>query len=127
MRNRGVVAREQGDTEWAARFPLSRAGPVNDQLVVAEAFAGRGDVVLASMRNPEGAGTGVVDRLRSAGDVHIVQLDVTDPGSRERAIDDAVAAHGGLDVLVNTGRLDRRVRVVVRGGQACARCDGLRP
>jgi NAD(P)-dependent dehydrogenase (short-subunit alcohol dehydrogenase family) len=67
---------------------------------LARGFADRGDAVVATMRRPEAS-----DRWRAlvAGDgpVSALALDVTDAGSRERAVEHVLARHGRIDVLVN--------------------------
>jgi NAD(P)-dependent dehydrogenase (short-subunit alcohol dehydrogenase family) len=64
-------------------------------------FAELGHTVYASMRNLERA-----QPLRDAAgsrrvSVHIIQLDVTDERSIERAVEDVLAREGHIDVLVN--------------------------
>jgi NAD(P)-dependent dehydrogenase (short-subunit alcohol dehydrogenase family) len=70
-------------------------------LRTAVAFARAGDTVVASMRN-----TGKADGLRKAAadagvEVDLVTLDVTDEASARAAVDDVLARHGRIDVLVN--------------------------
>lgn len=70
-------------------------------LRTAIAFARAGETVVASMRNPAKA-----DALRKAAadtgvEVDVVALDVTDDGSARAAVDDVLARHGRIDVLVN--------------------------
>ena len=70
-------------------------------LGAAVALAERGESVVATMRNPDKAGV-----LRSAADaagveVDVVQLDVTDPASRDRAVADVIARDSQIDVLIN--------------------------
>jgi NAD(P)-dependent dehydrogenase (short-subunit alcohol dehydrogenase family) len=70
-------------------------------LRTAVAFARAGETVVASMRN-----TGKADGLRKAAaaagvEVDLVTLDVTDEASARAAIDDVLARHGRIDVLVN--------------------------
>lgn len=70
-------------------------------LETALAFARRGDVVYASMRNPEKANRLLARAEKENLAVEVVTVDVTDDGS----VADAVAAierqHGALDVVVN--------------------------
>lgn len=61
----------------------------------AELFLERGWNVVAAMRRPDPALFAPSDRLK------LVQLDVTDPASINRALSDAVIAFGAIDVLVN--------------------------
>jgi NAD(P)-dependent dehydrogenase (short-subunit alcohol dehydrogenase family) len=56
-----------------------------------------GHTVVATMRNPERAGG--LDG--EAPNLEVAQLDVTDPASRTRAVQEAVERHGCIDVLVN--------------------------
>ena len=70
-------------------------------LETALAFARRGDITYASMRNAHKA-----DALRSRADaeglsLHIITLDVTDDASVSNAVPTIELAHGGIDVLVN--------------------------
>jgi NAD(P)-dependent dehydrogenase (short-subunit alcohol dehydrogenase family) len=52
--------------------------------------------------------TEVAERLTDAGwSASAVPLDVTDPTSAEAAIQAAIEAHGGLDVLINNAGVDR--------------------
>lgn len=62
----------------------------------AELFLQRGWNVVATMRSPK---PGILDA--TSGRLRIVPLDVTDPGSIRGAIDEALGAFGGIDVLVN--------------------------
>ncbi|MBP2474439.1 NAD(P)-dependent dehydrogenase (short-subunit alcohol dehydrogenase family) [Crossiella equi] len=58
----------------------------------------RGDSVVATARNPES----ITRALPEAGErLLAVVLDVTDEGQAHRAVTDAVARFGGIDVLVN--------------------------
>jgi len=67
----------------------------------AVALARRGGTVIATMRDTAKAGP-LREAAAAAGvDVAIAPLDVTNPGSRERAVADVVARHGQIDVLIN--------------------------
>jgi NAD(P)-dependent dehydrogenase (short-subunit alcohol dehydrogenase family) len=68
-------------------------------LEAAAAFGARGDTVLAAVRRPESFAA-VADRCEGL-DVTPVVLDVTDPASISAVIEQAIATHGGIDVLVN--------------------------
>jgi len=61
----------------------------------AEFFLERGWNVLAAMRRPDASVFPASDRLK------VIQLDVTDRASIDRAIAEGVAAFGAIDVLVN--------------------------
>lgn len=70
-------------------------------LRTAVAFADAGDKVVATMRNLDKA-----DGLRKAAadagvEVDVVALDVTDDSSARAAVEDVLARHGRIDVLVN--------------------------
>lgn len=65
---------------------------------IAEAALAEGDTVVATARDPR-----TVEDLVAAhpGRVTAVALDVTDAAAIERAVQEAVSAHGRIDVLVN--------------------------
>jgi len=70
-------------------------------LETALAFARRGDVTYASMRNMAKAGS-LQSRADAEGlSLEVVTLDVTDDASVTTAVAAVEAAHGGLDALVN--------------------------
>ena len=64
---------------------------------IALAFAERGDTVVATMRNPDGAPT----TLKGRKNVDVAPLDVTDDASRRAAVDEVIRHHGRIDTLVN--------------------------
>ena len=69
--------------------------------LAALAFARRGDTVFATMRNVEKAGP-LRDEAAAEGlNIQLLQLDVTDRASVDRAVSDAIARAGRIDVLVN--------------------------
>ena len=70
-------------------------------LAAGVAFAGRGDSVVATMRNSEKAGPLRAAAAAAGVGVEVAQLEVTDAASRERAVGAALARHGRIDVLVN--------------------------
>jgi NAD(P)-dependent dehydrogenase (short-subunit alcohol dehydrogenase family) len=77
-------------------------------LEAALAFAGRGDVTVATMRD-----LGKADALRTRAeaaqvDVEIAQLDVTDESSIASAVAGIVERHGTVDVLVNNAGVGSR-------------------
>jgi len=75
-------------------------------LETALAFARRGDVTYASMRDPERA-TALVERARSGGlGLEILALDVTDEASITSAVRHIEDRHGVVDVLVNNAGID---------------------
>jgi 3-oxoacyl-[acyl-carrier protein] reductase len=67
---------------------------------IAMAFAGLGDRVAVHHRDSPGLAAGVVAALPGGGHT-VVQADLADPEAVQRAVDEACAALGGLDVLVN--------------------------
>jgi 3-oxoacyl-[acyl-carrier protein] reductase len=67
---------------------------------IAAAFAGLGDRVAVHHRDSASRAAGVVAGLPGGGHT-AVQADLADPDAVRRAVDEACAALGGLDVLVN--------------------------
>jgi NAD(P)-dependent dehydrogenase (short-subunit alcohol dehydrogenase family) len=66
--------------------------------LLAQAALDRGDMVAGTVRRPEQAAEFAA---LAPGRAHPVRLDVTDRSRIEPAIDEALAAMGGIDVLVN--------------------------
>jgi NAD(P)-dependent dehydrogenase (short-subunit alcohol dehydrogenase family) len=71
-----------------------------------ETLLGAGHMVFATMRNPAGRNADKVAALHEVaasapGKLHVLELDVTNTASVDRAIGDAIAAAGHLDVVVN--------------------------
>ena len=66
----------------------------------AETLARAGHTVFASMRDPQGKNREHADLLRKQG-IEIVDLDVTDDASVERAVKEVLQRAGRIDVLVN--------------------------
>jgi NAD(P)-dependent dehydrogenase (short-subunit alcohol dehydrogenase family) len=65
-------------------------------------LARAGHRVHATMRSPERAGAALSDAAKAESlDIVVSQLDVTQPASVERAVKDAIAKSGRIDVLVN--------------------------
>src|SRR4051794_23949111 len=73
-------------------------------LATAARFAARGDRVVGTMRDLTRRG----DLDRAVADVadrlDVVQLDVTDAGSRAAAVETTLTRYGRLDILVNNAR-----------------------
>ena len=67
---------------------------------IAEAFAAQGDRVAVHHRGNQELAGAVAAALPGEGHT-VVQADLADAGAVRRAVDDAAAALGGLDVLVN--------------------------
>lgn len=77
-------------------------------LEAALAFAERGDVTVATMRNLAKADA-LRERAETAGvDVEIVQLDVNDEASVASAVSGVIERHGTVDVLVNNAGVGSR-------------------
>ena len=66
----------------------------------AETLARAGHKVFASMRNPEAKNRTHADSLRGQG-IEVVELDVTDSQSVDRAVAAVIAKVGRIDVLIN--------------------------
>lgn len=70
--------------------------------LAAAAFAERGWQVWATLRDSETRNAGVADELRSLpGTVEVLDMDVTDAASVDRAIHTVIADDGNVDVLIN--------------------------
>ncbi|HEU0034422.1 MAG TPA: SDR family oxidoreductase [Kofleriaceae bacterium] len=70
------------------------------------ALARRGHTVFATMRGPDGKNRGTADELRRIAEteqlaLHVLELDVTDQGSVDRAVAAALAKAGHLDAVIN--------------------------
>lgn len=66
----------------------------------ATALLDQGYEVAGSVRSREGKNANTVAELETAG-AKIVEMDITDTASTDRAVGEAIAALGGLDVLFN--------------------------
>lgn len=69
--------------------------------LAALAFAKRGDQVFASMRNTAKAGALRIEANAAGVEIDVVELDVNDRASVDRAVADVIARAGRIDVLVN--------------------------
>jgi len=74
--------------------------------LMAETLARKGYTVYASMRQVTGRNASAGDALRTLAEkeglsLHVVDLDVTDEGSVERAVQTLMARTGRIDVLIN--------------------------
>jgi NAD(P)-dependent dehydrogenase (short-subunit alcohol dehydrogenase family) len=72
----------------------------------ADTLARRGHTVFATMRDPGGRNAKNASELRALAEkdslpIHVLELDVTDDASVERAVDAVVAKAGRIDVAVN--------------------------
>src|SRR5947207_7070116 len=74
-------------------------------LATAVSLARRGHNVIATMRNPQGAGE--LQKIVSTEKlpITVADLDVNDDGSVERSIGKVLAEHGRIDILVNNAGL----------------------
>jgi len=68
--------------------------------LAAETLARAGHVVYASMRDPDGKDSGTAKILEQSA-AHVIQMDVTQSDSVDRAVDSVIQDAGRLDVLVN--------------------------
>lgn len=76
---------------------------------MANAFAGRGDQVVATMRNPETAPSNLHALAADRPEAFIVApLDVTDSQSRKAAIDLVMERFGRIDALINNAGISAR-------------------
>lgn len=90
--------------------------------LIAEALAGGNFRVFATMRGVNGKNAAAARELRGIADV--VELDVTDDASVERAVAEVIAAAGRIDVVVNNaGRVLSGVSEAVTLAQAQALMD----
>jgi NAD(P)-dependent dehydrogenase (short-subunit alcohol dehydrogenase family) len=69
-------------------------------------LAGKGHTVFATMRNPGGRNAKNASEIRSLAEkdslpISVLELDVTDDASVERAVDAAIAKAGRVDVAIN--------------------------
>src|SRR5437016_11992989 len=72
----------------------------------AETLARKGHTVFATMRDPGGRNAKNAAEIRTLAEkdslpVHVLEMDVTDDASVERAVDAAVAKAGRIDVAIN--------------------------
>jgi NAD(P)-dependent dehydrogenase (short-subunit alcohol dehydrogenase family) len=67
-------------------------------LSLTRAALGRGDLVVGAARSPDRLADLVAEH---PGRLSAIELDVTDPAAGRAAVDDVVAVHGRIDVLVN--------------------------
>jgi NAD(P)-dependent dehydrogenase (short-subunit alcohol dehydrogenase family) len=71
-----------------------------------ETLARKGHTVFATMRDPEGRNAKNASEIRTLAQneslpIHVLEMDVTDDASVERAIDAAVSKAGRIDVAIN--------------------------
>jgi NAD(P)-dependent dehydrogenase (short-subunit alcohol dehydrogenase family) len=81
---------------------------------IALALAGGGlDVVVNYARNAEAAESTAAEIERAGAKAHLVRADVSDAADRARLVDEAYAAFGRLDLLVNNAGVAPEVRADV--------------
>jgi 3-oxoacyl-[acyl-carrier protein] reductase len=90
----------------ADRAVLVTGGSRGIGLAIVRAFADLGDRVAVHHRDSAGRAAEIVAALPGSGHT-AVQADLTDPAAARRAVDQAHAALGGLDVLVNNAGVYR--------------------
>jgi NAD(P)-dependent dehydrogenase (short-subunit alcohol dehydrogenase family) len=71
-----------------------------------DTLARSGHTVFATMRDPQGRNAKNASEIRALAEkdslpIYILELDVTDDASVERAVDAAIAKAGRLDVVIN--------------------------
>jgi NAD(P)-dependent dehydrogenase (short-subunit alcohol dehydrogenase family) len=71
-----------------------------------ETLARKGHTVFATMRDPGGRNAKNASEIRALAEkeslpIHVLELDVTDDASVERAVDSAIAKAGRIDVAIN--------------------------
>src|ERR1017187_8859914 len=71
-----------------------------------DTLARKGHTVFATMRDPGGRNAKNAAEIRTLAEknslpIHVLELDVTDDASVERAVDAAVAKAGRLDAVIN--------------------------
>src|SRR5712692_2333053 len=72
----------------------------------AETLARKGHTVFATMRDPGGRNAKNASEIRALAEkeslpIHVLEMDVTDEASVERAVDAAIAKAGRIDVAIN--------------------------
>src|SRR5258705_3002710 len=72
----------------------------------ADTLARKGHTGFATMRDPAGRNAKNASEIRAVAEkdslpIHVLELDVTDDASVERAVDAVVARAGGIDVAIN--------------------------
>ena len=90
----------------ADRAVLVTGGSRGIGLAIVRAFADLGDRVALHHRDSAGLAAEIVAALPGSGHT-VVQADLSDPAAARRAVDQAHAALGGLDVLVNNAGVYR--------------------
>ena len=80
-------------------------------LLTALTFARRGDRVFATMRNVDKAGELRAAAEREGVEVEVVELDVTDDLSVDKAVGEVLSTAGRVDVLVNNAGVGGRAAV----------------
>ncbi len=89
------------DLALAGRVALVTGASRGIGLATAQGFAAEGCHLVISARNPEELAAATEKLRRTAPSVTTVVADATAPEQAQALVDAAVAAHGGIDVLVN--------------------------
>jgi pteridine reductase len=89
-------------TDGAMRAALVTGGAVRVGRAISEALAGDGFAVVVHYHGSAGEAHGLVEAIRAGGGTaRAVRADLSRAGEVERLASEAVAAFGGLDLLVN--------------------------
>ena len=88
------------------KVPLITGSSTGFGRLFTETLAGKGHTVFATMRDPAGRNAQNASEIRALAEkdslpIYVLELDVTDDASVERAVDAAVAKAGGIDVAIN--------------------------
>src|SRR5260370_30522233 len=72
-----------------------------------ETLARKGHTVFATMRDPGGRDVKNASEIRALAEkeslpIHVLEMDVTDDASQDRAVDDAIATADRIDVAINS-------------------------
>jgi NAD(P)-dependent dehydrogenase (short-subunit alcohol dehydrogenase family) len=73
--------------------------------LMAKSFANEGHNVIATMRNTTSNNLEIAKSLNAIPNIEVVELDVTSEDSVQSAINQVVAAHSRIDVLINNAAL----------------------
>jgi 3-oxoacyl-[acyl-carrier protein] reductase len=95
-------------TELHGKRALVTGGSRGIGAAIAAALAGKGADVAFTYQTSEARAAQVVAAIEGAGrQAHAIKADSADPDAIARSVDEAVAALGGLDILVNSAAIIR--------------------